>query len=107
MPVISDLIKKIPEEFQDLARAHLPILANMARDDIVAWIDLILNGDYEKAYRITNNKMSPSERIAEQKRLNALYEIYNKDMIGKKDMFADFLRQILLIAVSMLWKEIE
>ena len=107
MPLISDLIKKIPDEFQELAKAHLPILANMAKEDILSWIDLILNGDYEKAYRITNAKMSPTERIAEQKRLNALYEIYAKDMVGRKDMFADFLRQILLIAVSMLWSEIE
>ena len=107
MSILDDLIKKVPEEFQELARAHIPILAAMAKDDIVAWIDLILNGDYEKAYRVTNNKMTPSERIDEQKRLKALYETYNRDMIGKKDMFLDFLRQILLIAVSMLWKKIE
>ena len=107
MSIIEDLINKIPEQFQDLAKAHLPILANMARDDIVSWIDLILNGDYEKAYRITNDKMSPTERIAEQKRLNALFETYYKDTTGKRLLFQDFLRQILLIAVSMLWEKIE
>ena len=107
MPIIDDLIEKIPEQFQDLAKAHLPILANMAKDDIISWIDLILNGDYEKAYRITNDRMSPTERIAEQKRLNVLFETYYKDTVGKRTLFQDFFRQILLIAVSMLWAKIE
>lgn len=107
MSRIDDLIEKIPPQFQELAKAHLPILANMVEADILSWIDLVLNGDYEKAYQITNNKMSPSERIGEQKRLNALFEIYAKDRIGRKDMFADFLRQIILIAISMLMSKIE
>ena len=107
MPVITDLIEKIPKDFQELARAHLPILAGMAKDEVLAWIDLILKGDYENAYRITNDKMAPSERIDEQIRLNTLYEIYNKEAKAKSDMFLDFLRQLLLIAVSMLWAKVE
>lgn len=106
MPLIDDLIEKMPKQFQELTRAHLPILADMARDDVVAWIDLVLKGDYETAYRITNDKMSPSERIAEQKRLNTLYELYNKDSASNNQMFRDFFQQILIIAVSMLWKKI-
>ena len=107
MPVITDLIEKIPKQFQDLAQAHLPILAGMARDEVLSWIDLILKGDYERAYQLTNDRMTPSERIAEQKRLNTLYELYNKDAKAKNDMLLEFFRQILLITVSMLWSKIE
>lgn len=107
MSFIDDLIKKIPKQFQDLAQAHLSILAGMAKDEVLAWIDLILKGDYETAYQVTNDRMTPSERIAEQKRLNTLYEFYNKDAKAKNDMLLEFFRQILLIAISMLWAKVE
>lgn len=102
MSRIDDLIKDIPEQFQDLARAHLPILMSMAQDEIVTWIDLILSGKYETAYKVTNDRMTPSERIDEQKRLNALLEQYNKDSADNNLMFRDLFRSLILILFSML-----
>ena len=102
MSRLDDLIADIPEQFQELARAHLPILISMAQDEVVAWIDLILSGKYETAYQVTNDRMTPSERIGEQKRLNALLEQYNKDSAGDNQMLRDLFRNLILILFSML-----
>ncbi len=107
MSLIDDLIKKIPEQFRELAKAHLPILVKMMDDEAIAWIDLILKGDYEKAYQTTNDRMTPSERVTEQKRLNVLYRTYNEDTVNKGNVLAEFFRQILLIALSLLREKIE
>ena len=49
MSRLDDLIADIPEQFQELARAHLPILISMAQDEVVAWIELVLSGNYDTA----------------------------------------------------------
>lgn len=100
MALIEDLLEKIPERFHELAKAHLPILVNMADELILEWIDLILAGDYQKAYEITNNKMTAEERIAEQRRLNELYELYNKETAEIKFALFEFFQQLLLALIA-------
>lgn len=100
--ILESVIQEIPEEFQPLMEAHLPILQNMIKEEVLAWLDLIIQGDYEKAYQATNLKMSPSERVKEQERLNTLYQTYNQDTINKKNVLEEFFRQLLQIAILLL-----
>lgn len=107
MSVIDDLIKRLPDEFQELAQRYMPILVNMTFDELEQWVGLLAEGNWQKAYQNVVVKMSIDESVAEQKRINELLQKLNEENADKLAMDKDIVRQILLIALFMLRSEIE
>ena len=100
-----ELIQKIPEEFQELARAHLPLFNKMSDEELMSWIDYIMAGDYMKAYEIAGKKMRLDERIQEQKRMKQLLKDISISMRDREEVMAKFFKQLLLIIISAIrWK---
>ena len=104
-PCMEELIQKIPEEFQELARAHLPLFNKMSDEELMSWIGYLIAGDYMKAYEIAGKKMSLDERIQEQKRLNQLLKDISISMRDREEVMAKFFKQLLMIIISSIrWK---
>ena len=107
MSWIDDLLKRVPDPFKDLAKSHLPILIDMAEVEMEEWLNLLLVGDGVQAYRVINERMSPQERVEEQKALNALFRIYHEEQVNQADMFREFFKSIIWILIRMGMAEID
>lgn len=106
MPLIDDMVKKVPEEFRDMVRAHLVTLARLKIDEAQDWFVLLYDHRWKRAYEILNEKLTATERIGEQGRLNKMMEGYNQGNAEKLKMWSDFFSALLAIAITKASEEI-
>jgi hypothetical protein len=99
MPLINDIIDRLPEAIQEMVWAHSVTIAKMEFEEKQEWIAQILGRHWNGAYQTLNDKLLPSERIIEQERLNRMVVAYNKENKAQADMWREFF--LALIAIGM------
>jgi hypothetical protein len=62
---IDDLIGKLPENLQPVAEEYGPALLEMSAKEIWAWVNLLLNLEYEKAYKTLLSRMNQDDIMKE------------------------------------------
>ena len=101
-----EIIVKIPEQFQDIARRYLPTLAGMGEEELVGWIELISSGDWQAAYRTVVQRMDTQEQLAELDRINSDLEQLNYANAEYVKMQKEMLKAILLAAAAWVKSEL-
>ncbi|KKN74444.1 hypothetical protein LCGC14_0390640 [marine sediment metagenome] len=104
---IEELIKKLPQEYQEIAYRYTAILLDEAFDDLQGWIELIAKGKWQDAYRRIIEKMPTNEVIADEQRGHEILKRLNKNNAERIGAQFAIIEQILLTSMLMLRKEIE
>lgn len=104
---IEELIAKLPEEYQEIARRYTTLLLDMGFEELTAWVGLLTAGNWEGAYRELVAKMTTDEILVEERKCHEILKKLNKD--NEKRIAAQFalIEQIVLTSILMLRKEIE
>ena len=63
------LLPKIPPELLPLVEQYAPTLLKMGQDELFAWAERLMDGDYEAAYRAILERMENPEVLLEGERL--------------------------------------
>jgi len=97
-----DIVSKIPEEFRSLAEQYIPELLKMGQEELVAWVTLILDGDYEAAYRAILERMDDQKAIEEGEKIEAGWKAANQQEADRRAFFKKLCLDILaaLLAVA-------
>lgn len=101
---LKDIIEKLPPELKEIADLYLPLLTGMADNEIKQWIDNLLRGDWQTAYRLVVSKMTTEQLLAEQTRINKkLKAISEKDAANEeiqKQLITDLLNLVLKLGLA-------
>ena len=103
---LDKLIEKLPKEIREMVRVHLKTVITLEFEEQQGFINRLLTGHYFGAYEMLNKRLRPAERINEQERLNELIEHYNRSNAAKMQMWRDFFRALLAIALQQLQDKI-
>lgn len=106
MGLIDDLVEKLPEHFRELVRVHLVTMARLTFEEKQGWLMLLYDHRWKYAYQSLNDRLSPSERIGEQERLNKMMVEYNQGNSEKLKMWSDFYSALVAIGISRVSEEI-
>ena len=104
---IEELIKKLPERFQAIARRYAHLLIDMGFEELEAWIELISTGEWEQAYKNLISKMNTDELVGEQDKLNEILKALNEENAEFVSAQKDIVLQVLLTLLLMLRKQVE
>ena len=102
-----ELIAKLPEEYQSLARRYVTILIDMGFEDLQGWVEMLASGNWQKAYEAVVSKMPTGEVLKEQKKVNEILKALNKDNAERVAAQKAIIQQIFLTSLLMLRKEVE
>lgn len=75
---LEDLIEKLPIEYQQWARHYGDAILGMGYNELLAWTDLILKGNYSGAYKELAQKMTTEQLLASQEHINNMLKQANK-----------------------------
>lgn len=106
MPM-ENLIKKLPDEYQEMARRYLPIFINSTFDELEQWIALIAIGNWQEAYGVVIRKMDTNILLDEQGKCNEYLLKLNKENATYIDLQREMIRKTLIIGLLTLKKEID
>ena len=67
---LSELIAKLPTEFQPIARRYADMMIQWTIEQQQAWIDNVAAGNWQPAYESLVQSMTTAELLAEQQRIN-------------------------------------
>jgi len=104
---LEELIKKLPDEYQEMARRYLPIFINSTFDELEQWIALIAIGNWQEAYGTVVRKMDTEVLLDEQGKCNEYLRKLNKANADYMELQREMIRKSLLIGLLTLKKEIE
>lgn len=102
---LEDLIQKLPEIYQELARTHIKLLINLTYDELEVWTKLMLEGDYEQAQANLIKQMSTQEAIDDTTAIKNIMKELNKEAKAQADTWREFFLQIILIGLLRLKEE--
>ena len=74
---IQQLIAKLPTDLQPWAQTYIQFVAGQTLQQLTDWINLILAGNWEAAYKQVVETMTPEQLAAELDRINANLEFNN------------------------------
>ncbi len=103
---IEDTIKKLPEEYQEIARGYITLLLDMGFEEIRAWVGLLAVGNWEGAYRELIAKMTTDEILIEERKSHEILKRLNKDNAERIAAQYAIIEQIFLTSILMLREEI-
>jgi len=105
---ISELIAQLPEEIQAMVNEYLPVLGNMAIDEIKMWINMSISGQTAAAYRLLLVKMDNEAILQELDQLVATTDVQNDANAAaiekQKQIATDVCLGVLTVAVGYLAK---
>lgn len=101
MTAVDELIRGLPDEYHDLATSYVNLLTDSTFEDIEGWIDLISHGKWVKAYNQLARKMTTSDLIAEQQRINIALTQLNKANAEHVDIQKAMVKEALLISLAL------
>jgi tyrosyl-tRNA synthetase len=97
---LKDIIEKLPPEQQEIAALYLPLLTDMAMDEINQWVELVLAGNRESAYKIIVSKMATGQLLAEQDRINAKLKAISEKDAGNEETQKQLLRDLFTLLIK-------
>lgn len=101
---LDELQAKLPAQFKPWATAYGPVFLAMGADEIKAWIERILKGDIEGAYRQVLTPQSNPELLAEWDGLNAEWMEANvanaAKIAAQKEALTAIVKILLAIALA-------
>lgn len=99
---IQQLIAKLPPQFQSWAETYIQFIANNTFEQITAWINLIMLGDWQAAYEQVIANMTTEQLGQELDRINESFRLQNitnvAQMVTQRAMIQNLLS--ILIAVA-------
>jgi len=102
---INDMIKKLPPEYQEIARRYVPLLVDMKFEDLKSWIEMIAAGNWQKSYKELVSKMTVDELLAEERKGHEILKQLNKDNADRIALQFAIIEQIFLTSLLMLRTE--
>lgn len=90
-----EIIEKLPVELQPIASKYLPFFVEAAEDEIVAWVEAILAGNWEAAYQAVLQKMSNEDLAAEQEKITARLKDLNTESLERQEAQKQIIRDLL------------
>ena len=79
MTQIEKILKKLPSDLEDIARAFLPSLLGWGENEAIEWLNEFMAGDYDAAMKKMYAAMTPTERDLEQQRQLDVLRALNLD----------------------------
>ena len=96
---------QLPEELRPWVHEYGPALLAMGADGIKAWIDRLVAGDIEAAYRQVLEGMGNQELLSEWAKINASWRAENARNAARvglqRSALAGLLKILLAIALAM------
>ncbi len=102
-----ELIAKLPDEYQPIARRYVSLLLDMGFDELQGWVEMLANGNWKQAYETVVAKMTTTEVVNEQKRVNEILKALNKENADQIAAQKEIIQQVFLTSLLMLRKEVE
>ena len=103
---ILELIGELPEELQPYAEQYIPVLQNMAMNEIIAMISLLIDGKTLDAYRTLAMQMGDEALLEEIDNLNSDIDSANEANAASIAKQRSILLAILTTAVGLLAKNL-
>jgi len=100
MPTIDDIIKKLPDEIQEMVRAHIVTVVTMKLNESQEFINMLMMRHFNGAYQMLNDRMLPADRLTEQVRLNRMMVEMNIENKAAGDMWRSFFAALVSIAIQ-------
>jgi len=104
---IEELILKLPEQYQEIARRYINLLIDMKFEELQGWVEMLAGGNWHQAYETVVSKMTTAEVLNEQKKANEILKALNKENADQLAAQKEIVQQIFLISLLMLREEIE
>ena len=98
---LEELIAALPEELQEVAEIWGPVLFEMGVNEIKAWVNLMLLGDYATAYATLLQRKSNSELISLWAGLNAKWKAANMDNAAQIEAQRGFIMAVLKACLTI------
>ena len=97
---IEELLGKVPEEWHPVVRQYGPSLLAMTADELWAWIELLIRGDTDAAYRQLLDGMDNAELAAEMATITADWAAANARNAARLDLQRSALAAILKVLLA-------
>jgi len=104
---IEEIIAKLPEEYQEIARTYTTLLLDMSFAELQTWVEMIAKGNWQNAYRNLVVKMSTEELLIAERKGHEILKRLNKENADSIATQFALIEQIILTSILMLRKEIE
>jgi thiaminase len=99
-----ELIAKLPEEYQPIARRYVSLLLDMGFDELQSWIEILASGNWREAYISMVSKMSTIDILNEQEKVNEILKKLNKENANMYAAQKEMIQQIFLTSLLMVRK---
>ena len=97
---LDELIAKVPEQWRPVAAQYGPALLAMSAEDLWAWIDLLVKGYSDEAYRMLLEKLGSPEVIDEWVTLSADWQTANAANAARVDLQRKAILAILQVLLA-------
>lgn len=102
---LEEILAQMPEELRPVVSEYGPALVEMSTGEIWLWINLLLKGDTETAYRLLLTGMDTPERLDEWSKLASDWDeanIANKQKMNlMREASVAILRVLLTVALAL------
>ena len=97
---LEELIQRVPEPWRPVVSRYGPALLKMSADELWAWIELLLAGRDEQAYRAVLARMDESDLLAEWDSLAGQWQSANEAAARRRDTQARAVQAVLHVLLT-------
>jgi len=98
---LDDIVSRIPEELRPLAEQYVPELLKMGQEELVAWVTLVLDGDYEGAFKALLGRMDDAKAIEQGTRIEAEWKAANQQEADRRAFFKKLALDVLTALLTI------
>jgi len=99
---LDSLLPKIPPELLPLVEQYGPTLLKMGQDELFAWAERLMAGDFEAAYRTILERMDNPEALLEGERLVNAWKEANTREAERRAFFKSIALDALKVLLAIL-----
>lgn len=98
---IDELLKQVPDEWQPVVIEYGPIMLKWSHEELWAWIELIIRGDTQMAYRKLLMETDNNGILAAWDDVNAEWEAANRKNERKMELQRDAAMAVMKVVLGI------